>query len=76
MGASFRNQPQESSGNSQPSVEPHAARRAVRYAAASNVHQAMLRQFPGLFMSLTPLVQTAVAAQTKQDGADGDGATA
>jgi len=36
----------ESIKNAQ-SAEPHAARRAVRYAAADNTHAALQRQFPG-----------------------------
>lgn len=42
----------------QASAEPHVARRAVRYAAASNAQNAMMRQFPHLF--ITPLAQTAI----------------
>lgn len=42
----------------QTSAEPHVARRAVRYAAASNAQTAMMRQFPHLF--ITPLAQTAI----------------
>ncbi|HEY8998801.1 MAG TPA: hypothetical protein VIM53_00615 [Candidatus Saccharimonadales bacterium] len=50
----------------QTSAEPHVARRAVRYAAASNAQGAMMRQFPHLFMS--SLAQTAIVQTQNGDG--------
>ncbi len=41
-------------------VEPHTARRAVRYAAADNAQAALQRQFPGVSFVLS---QTAAQAQ-------------
>lgn len=55
----FRNNGRESIKNAQ-SAEPHAARRAVRYAAADNTQAALQRQFPGTSFVLN---QQGAAAQ-------------
>ncbi len=53
----FRNNGRESIKNAQ-GAEPHAARRAVRYAAADNAQAALQRQFPSVsFMLANPGVQ-------------------
>lgn len=55
----FRNNGRETIKNAQ-SAEPHAARRAVRYAAADNTQAALQRQFPSASFVLN---QQGVAAQ-------------
>ena len=52
---------------SQPSPEPHSARRAVRYTATRNAQTAIARQFPSLFAA--PLTQ-AVVTQMSQGNSD------
>jgi len=49
----------------QPTPEPHAARRAVRYTAVSNAQTAIARQFPALFMA--PLAQAVSTDNQRSD---------